>query len=51
MKNNNLTKEGVDTKVYTPPVTRERLIDTKRVVCASETETETEKVDDIDGEW
>lgn len=47
MKNNNLTKEGADTKVYTPPVTQELLIDTQRVICASETE----KVNDIDGEW
>lgn len=47
MRNNNLTKEGADTQVYTPPVTQVIYIGTQRVICASETE----KVNDIDGEW
>lgn len=47
MKNNNLTKTGTDIQVYTPPVCEAILVGTQRVICASETE----KVNDIDGEW
>ena len=47
MRNNNLSKEGADTQVYTPPVTQVIYIGTQRVICASETET----VGETEGEW
>ena len=46
---NNLTKTSADIQAYTPPVCEVILVGTQRVICASETETEI--VGEIEGEW
>ena len=46
---NNLSKEGAYILLYRPPVCEVILEETQRVIC--ESESETELVGEIEGEW
>ena len=47
MQNKNLSKDKAEQEVYESPVCNEFFVGTQRIIC----ESETEKVEETDGEW
>ena len=45
--NDKLSEKCTDSRFYDPPICQVFVLDTHRVICASETET----VGEVDGEW
>lgn len=47
MQNSNYSKNKAEREIYVSPVCNEFFVGAQRIICDSETE----KVDEIDGEW
>ena len=47
MQNKNLSKDKAECEIYASPVCNEFIVGPQRIICGSETE----KVEETDGEW